>query len=204
MHTQLFAGHETTSSLLGAGLAELLQQPDRIDAIRARPEAHPHRRRGAAAPRHAGVRLEAAHQEARRGSPTPTSPRAPTCCCCSARANRDPHVFADPDAIDLHRENARAHLSFGHGIHFCLGASLARLESQVVLEELTQRLPGLRMLPQELDYLAQHDVPRPRSACTPSGSCPLAHATDVSQVGGKATGLAALMRRAACPSRTGS
>jgi hypothetical protein len=55
-------------------------------------------------------------------------------------ANRDERVFPDPDRFDLHRDTS-AHLSFGRGTHFCLGASLARLEARVALEEVQRRIP---------------------------------------------------------------
>ena len=61
-------------------------------------------------------------------------------------ANRDPEVFEDPERFDIHRANAREHLSFGHGPHLCLGAPLARLEARVVLEEFTARFPSLRLV----------------------------------------------------------
>lgn len=53
--------------------------------------------------------------------------------------------FADPDAVDVRRASAGFHLSFGHGIHFCLGAALARLEARATLELLGARLPSLRL-----------------------------------------------------------
>jgi cytochrome P450 len=59
-------------------------------------------------------------------------------------ANRDPAVFADPDALDLTRD-AGQHLAFGHGLHHCLGQSLARAELQIALPMLFHRLPGLRL-----------------------------------------------------------
>ena len=62
-----------------------------------------------------------------------------------ASGNRDETVFPDGERLDIDRENARDHLSFGHGPHFCLGAPLARLEMKIVLEELTRRLPHMRL-----------------------------------------------------------
>jgi cytochrome P450 len=64
-----------------------------------------------------------------------------------AAANRDPVVFADPAKFDVTRENAREHLSFSAGRHFCLGASLARMEGDVGLRLLFERYPDLRVLP---------------------------------------------------------
>jgi len=62
-----------------------------------------------------------------------------------ASGNRDETVFPDGEILDIDRENARDHLSFGHGAHFCLGAPLARLEMSIILEELTRRLPHIRL-----------------------------------------------------------
>jgi cytochrome P450 len=62
-------------------------------------------------------------------------------------ANRDPAVFEDPEHFDIHRQNAKEHLSLGFGAHYCLGAPLARLEVRIVLEELSARLPSLHLIP---------------------------------------------------------
>jgi cytochrome P450 len=60
-------------------------------------------------------------------------------------ANRDPDVFADPGRFDVGRANARDHLAFSAGIHYCVGAGLARMEAAVALRALTERFPGLRV-----------------------------------------------------------
>jgi len=61
-------------------------------------------------------------------------------------ANHQPSLFDSPASFDIKRANARKHVSFGHGIHFCLGARLARLEATIALETLAERLPGLRLV----------------------------------------------------------
>jgi cytochrome P450 len=68
-------------------------------------------------------------------------------------ANRDPARFDDPDVFDVTAKRAVRHISFGHGIHFCLGAPLARMELRIVLELLTQLAPDLDLLPgQQLSF----------------------------------------------------
>jgi len=66
-----------------------------------------------------------------------------------AGANRDESIFEDPDAFDIHRSNANQHISFGKGIHFCLGPNLARLEVSIVLETLAERVPSIRLAPDQ-------------------------------------------------------
>lgn len=69
-------------------------------------------------------------------------------------ANHDDDMFPDPDRIDITRDNVRDHLAFGYGIHYCVGAPLARLEMGILLEKLTQRMPNLRLVPdQSIDYV---------------------------------------------------
>ncbi|MEV6814950.1 cytochrome P450 [Micromonospora sp. NPDC051296] len=66
-------------------------------------------------------------------------------------ANRDPAVFERPHVFDIHRTDVRKHIAFGHGIHFCLGAHLARLESRIMFERIAQQLPGLRLAADSAD-----------------------------------------------------
>ena len=66
-----------------------------------------------------------------------------------ASANRDESVFEDPDVFDIHRSNANQHISFGKGVHFCLGTHLARLEVSIVLEALAERVPSIRLAPDQ-------------------------------------------------------
>lgn len=77
-------------------------------------------------------------------------------------ANRDPAYFKDPDVLDLTRKDNK-HLSFAHGIHFCLGAPLARMESRIAFTQLTQRLPNLRMATMDLEWRDNFSVRGPAS-----------------------------------------
>ena len=79
-------------------------------------------------------------------------------------ANHDEAVFEQPDELDLDRANAHSHLSFGAGVHLCIGAPLARLEGQVVLEELLDRFPQPSLPAQELAFRRDPEVLEPRAA----------------------------------------
>jgi cytochrome P450 len=70
-----------------------------------------------------------------------------------AAAGRDPSVFPEPETFDVDRDNARRHLAFGRGIHFCLGSALGKLEAELAVAELARRWPELALLEdQELTF----------------------------------------------------
>ena len=70
-----------------------------------------------------------------------------------AAANHEPELFTSPDTFNIHRDNAKKHISFGYGIHFCLGARLARLEGTIAIQTLSERLPDLQLVEdQVLEY----------------------------------------------------
>ncbi|MCS7481066.1 cytochrome P450 [Umezawaea endophytica] len=137
------AGHETTVNLLGNALVALLRAPEQADLLRARPELVP----GAveeflrydssvehATPRYANADLVLSGTAITRGEVVMVA---------LSSASRDTPVPGDPAVLDVSREGVR-HLSFGHGVHHCLGAPLARLEAATALETLLRRIPDLR------------------------------------------------------------
>jgi cytochrome P450 len=110
-----------------------------------RPVVDSERDRGGAALRFLGHRL--APQDDRGGGDRRPVPADANLLLLLGSANRDPAVFEDPEHFDIHRQNAKEHLSLGFGAHYCLGAPLVRLEARIVLEELSARLPSLRLTP---------------------------------------------------------
>ena len=142
----LVAGNETTTHLIAAALRFLLQHPAELAKLRRRPELLANAVEEA-------LRCETPVQGMWRVATRDTElggtklPAGSFLMLRYAAANRDPAVFRDPERFDVERENAREHLSFGTGIHFCLGAALARKEAQVALAQMLERFPKLALAP---------------------------------------------------------
>ncbi|HVB73801.1 MAG TPA: cytochrome P450 [Ktedonobacteraceae bacterium] len=139
----LFAGHETTANLIAVGMYYLLQNPGQMAQLRADPSKIP------AAVEELLRYVSPVHTLARRALQEVTIrgvtiPQASGVYLLVGAANRDPEKFPDPEKLDINRPPARS-LGFGYGIHFCIGAALARLESQVAFETIIKRLPDLKM-----------------------------------------------------------
>jgi len=140
----LIAGHETTVNLIGNGTLALLEHPAQLQKLRDDPSL-----------------LKPGIEELLRyDGPVETSterfaredvaigetviPKGEMVMVVIAAADHDPERFADPEALDIARPDNR-HLAFGKGIHFCLGAPLARLEGQIAIGTLLRRMPDLRL-----------------------------------------------------------
>jgi cytochrome P450 len=138
----VFGGLETTSAMLTNTLWALLSHPDQHTAVRANPALLPQAIEEA-------LRWEPPVQSCTRFVARPVVVQSVALSvdemvqCMVGAANRDPEHFTDPDVFEPLRTNARDHLSFAMGKHFCLGAALARLEGEIGLRLLLERLPGL-------------------------------------------------------------
>ncbi|PWK88895.1 cytochrome P450 [Lentzea atacamensis] len=140
----LVAGHETTVNLIGNAVLALLHNPDQLQILKDRPELIP-------ASAEEFLRLEGPVNIATfRYTTEPvelggvTIPADEFVMVSLIAANRDPEKYENPDRLDVTR-NAGGHVAFGHGIHFCLGAPLARLEFDVALTHLLARFPNLQL-----------------------------------------------------------
>jgi cytochrome P450 len=140
----LIAGHETTVNLIGNGTLALLRNRDQLERLRDDPTLD----------RHAVeelLRFDSPVQLTQRITLDEyqvgdvTIPKGQNLVPLLGAANHDPAEFADPDRLDLGRENANRHLAFGGGHHFCLGAALARLEGEVAIPSLVRRFPNLEL-----------------------------------------------------------
>lgn len=143
----LFAGHETTTTLIGNAVRELLlhgqwsrlvKEPVKIpnaieEVLRFSPSIVAWRRKALQDTEVSGQLL----------------PKGAELLLVMGSGNRDDSKFESAEVFDIDRGNARIHTSFGYGIHFCLGAPLARLQAKIVLEELTSALPGLELVPDQ-------------------------------------------------------
>jgi cytochrome P450 len=146
----LVAGHETTVNLIGNGLLALLRNPEQADRLRTDESIE----RSAIeellrydSPVQFTGRLvmqdfEVAGHQIKKGTGLST---------IVASANRDADVFDDPDTLDLGRDPC-PHLSFSAGIHYCLGAQLARLEGQIALSTIVRRFPNLQLVTEDLEW----------------------------------------------------
>jgi cytochrome P450 len=147
----LFAGHETTTNLLGTGLLELLRHPDQWARLQQDAELVPSAveellRWVAPIQWLARVVTEDTEVAGERVSEGDTVVAVLAC------ANRDPDIFDRADRLDVTRADSREHLSLGFGPHFCLGASLTRLEGQIVFGTLLQRFPELALAGDTFDW----------------------------------------------------
>jgi cytochrome P450 len=146
----LVAGHETTVNLIGNGMLALLRHPEQLQTLCARPEL-------------IGTAVEELLRydgPVQRTARTPsedvtigdrTIPKGEIVMPFVGAADRDPAQFRDPDRLDVTRTENR-HIAFGLGIHFCLGAPLARVEGQIAISTLVKRMPKLALAVERPQY----------------------------------------------------
>ena len=149
----IVAGHETTVSLIGSAVLALLREPAAVARLRSRPELIP------AAVEELLRREAPVDRTLNRWAATDvelggrTIGRGELVIAILGSADRDPTRFREPDALEIGREDNK-HVAFGRGSHYCLGAPLARLETEIALATLLRRLPGLRVVgePDEVEW----------------------------------------------------
>jgi cytochrome P450 len=147
----LLGGNDTTINLLSSGMALLLQHPGQLALVYADPSLIPNFVEEA-------MRVESPVQCLFRTAKADAEvggvrvPQGSRLAILYGAANRDAEQFPDPDHFDVRRPNAKMSVAFGAGIHFCLGASLARLEGKVAFETLLTRLRNVRLAEGKNDF----------------------------------------------------
>ena len=146
----MVAGHETTTNLIGNGILALLQNPSQRELLTSKPELiasaveellrydSPVQKMG----RIALADIHVAGKQIKKGQ---------LVCLSFGAANRDPEQFALPQQLDITRQPNR-HLAFGHGLHYCVGAALARLEGQIAINSVLRSLPELQLANEKLEW----------------------------------------------------
>ena len=156
------AGHETTINLICNGLLAFIRHPDQWDRLRADPDGL------AATATEECLRYDPPVKSIERIATTDVELRGKTIRAGDrvrwfiSSANRDPARFPDPDTFDVGR-TPNPHISFGHGIHLCLGAALSRIEGQEVFRALATRFPGFELETDPLEYAPMVDLRSLRS-----------------------------------------
>jgi cytochrome P450 len=149
----LAAGHETTTNLIGNGVLALLENPEQYKLLHENPpklidnaveEMLRYDSPVQWTSRVAGEVIEVGGKAIERGQ---------VVLACLGAANRDPAAFENPETFDIRRANAKNHIAFGQGPHFCLGATLARMEASIAIGELARRFSKLRLAKQNLPRL---------------------------------------------------
>ena len=146
----LAAGNETTTNLIGNGMLALLRNPDQLQKLQDDPsliEPAVEEMLRFDGPVQATARVASERVEVGGRTVEPGQ----ILFVLLGAANRDPAVFPEPDTLDITREDNR-HLAFGHGLHFCLGAPLARIEAQIAFRTLLERKPNPRLATDEPEW----------------------------------------------------
>ena len=153
MFLMQFAGHETTTQASANGMRALLENKDQWDALCKDPKLIPNAVEEI-------LRYDSSIFAWRRITTCDTKigefdiPKGAKILMALGSGSRDDNVFEDGDNFNIFRKQQKKHLAFGNGVHFCMGAPLARLEMKIILEELARRLPHMRMVKgQKWDYI---------------------------------------------------
>lgn len=157
----LIAGHETTTNLIGNGTLALLRNPDQRAELEANSELLPsainellrYDSPVQLIRRISGSDLELGGQTIKEGDSVLLS---------VGSANHDPSQFTDPDKLDIKRTNNK-HVSFGHGIHHCLGSALAETEGQIAISTLLRRMPKLKLETKEVEIKRPFSLRGPKA-----------------------------------------